>query len=113
MKKNKKLKFYLKSGDWVRVITGNNKGKEGKILKIDYLKNKIYVTNINLYTKHVKSNDKNSKGKIVKKEMPLDISNVMIIDPLTKQVSRIGMKKNLNSGKFERYYKKSKSLVTS
>ena len=79
----------LKVGDNVRVITGKDKGKEGKIIKTLKNEDRVIVEGINMITKHVKPSAANENGGIVKKEAPIHVSNVMIIDPKTKKPSRI------------------------
>ncbi len=111
MKYSKKYKLKLKSGDFVKVIAGNYKNKKSNIIKIDKTKGKVYLKDINVVIKHVKSNNKNNNGKIIKKEAPIDISNVMIIDPSCSNISRIGRKINIDSGKLNRYYKKSQLFI--
>lgn len=79
----------LKVGDKVRVIAGKDKNKEGKIIKTLKKDNKVIVEGINMVTKHVKPNAQNENGGIVKREAPIHVSNVMIIDPKTNKVTRI------------------------
>ena len=76
-------------GDKVRVIAGKDKNKEGKIIKTLKKDNKVIVEGINMVTKHVKPNAQNENGGIVKREAPIHVSNVMIIDPKTNKVTRI------------------------
>ena len=79
----------FKVGDKVVVISGKDKGSEGKIIKTLKDENKVIVEGINMVTKHVKPNAQNENGGIVKKEAPIHASNVMIIDPKTKKRTRI------------------------
>ena len=79
----------LKVGDKVVVISGKDKGSEGKIIKTLKKDNKVVVEGINIVTKHVKPNAMNENGGIVKKEAPIHASNVMIIDPKTGKRTRI------------------------
>ena len=73
----------LKKGDSVIVIAGKDKGKKGEILKM-LDPNKVLVSNINLAKKHVKPNpNKGDSGGIIEREMPMDISNIMVLNPLT------------------------------
>ena len=82
----------LKVGDKVVVISGKDKGSEGKIIKTLKKENKVIVEGINMVTKHVKPNGQNENGGIVKQEAPIHASNVMIIDPKTKKRTRIAHK---------------------
>ena len=79
----------LKVGDKVVVIAGKDKGKEGKIIKTLRKENKVVVEGVNMVTKHVKPNAMNEQGGIIKKEAPIHVSNVMIIDPKTGKRTRI------------------------
>lgn len=97
----------LKTGDKVVVIAGKDKGKEGSITKILKNENKVVVEGINVAKKHVKPNGQTA-GSIIDMELPIDASNVMIIDPKTKKPSRIGHTTN-KDGKKIRISKKSNS----
>ncbi len=78
----------IKKGDTVKVITGKDKGKEGKV--IDVLDGKVLVEGINMMTKHSKASQANPKGGIIHQESPIDISNVMYV--VNGKVTRIGFK---------------------
>ena len=97
----------LKTGDKVVVIAGKDKGKEGTITKVLRSENKVVVEGINVAKKHVKPNGQTA-GSIVDIELPINASNVMIIDPKTKKPSRIGHTIDKN-GKKIRIAKKSNS----
>jgi large subunit ribosomal protein L24 len=84
-------KTRLKKGDRVRVIYGNHKGKEGKILKIFRDKMSLIVEGVNIIKRHTRPNQKNPQGGITQKEAPIHISNVQMIDPKANQPSSIGM----------------------
>ncbi len=99
----------LKTGDKVVVIAGKDKGKEGNITKVLKNENKVVVEGINIAKKHVKPNGQTA-GSIVDMELPLDASNVMILDPKTKKPSRIGHTTDKN-GKKVRITKKSNSKL--
>lgn len=79
----------LKTGDKVVVITGKDKGKQGKIIKTLRAENKVIVEGLNMIKKHVKPNGQNA-GSIVDMEAPINASNVMIIDPKTNKGTRVG-----------------------
>ena len=79
----------FKTGDKVVVISGKDKGKEGKITTVLRKDNKVVVEGVNVVKKHVKPNGQN-KGSIVEVEAPIHASNVMIIDPKTGKRTRIG-----------------------
>lgn len=81
--------MYLRKEDRVVVVAGSDKGKEGTITAV--LSNgKVIVENINMAKKHMKPNALNSEGGIVEKEMAIDASNVMLIDPSTNKPTRVG-----------------------
>ena len=73
-------KFKIKSGDTVRVIAGDHKGSEGKVLQIIKDKDRVLVEGVNLVSKHTKPSAQNPQGGIVKKEASLHISNVMLVE---------------------------------
>lgn len=100
----KKLK--IKKGDQVMVITGESKGQKGRVLEVNREKERILVDGINLVSKHTKPNSKSPKGGILKKEAPVHISNLMVIDPASGKPARIGKKLN-EKNKLVRYSKKS------
>ena len=97
----------LKTGDKVVVIAGKDKGKEGKIIKTLRNDDKVIVEGINIAKKHVKPNGQTA-GSIEEIEMPIHVSNVMIVDPKTKKGTRIGHSTDKN-GKKIRVSKKSNS----
>ena len=68
----------VKVGDNVRVITGSNKGKEGKVLKVLRKENRVIIDGINIVKKHVKPNRENESGGILETEAPIHISNIKV-----------------------------------
>ena len=100
----------LKVGDKVVVISGKDKGSEGKIIKTLKKDNKVVVEGINMVTKHVKPNAQNENGGIIKVEAPIHVSNVMIIDPKTKKRTRIAHSVDENGNK-NRISVKSKEIL--
>ena len=69
----------LKKGDLIKVITGKDKGKEGKVISIITKTDRVYVEGVNLVKRHVKPNKKVQKGGIIEKEASMHISNVKVI----------------------------------
>ena len=69
----------IKKDDLVKVITGKDKGKEGKVLSVDTKNNKVLVEGVNMVSKHSKPSMANQQGGIIEKEAPIDISNVMYV----------------------------------
>ena len=74
-------KIKIKKGDQVKVISGSDKGLIGEVLKIFKNKNKVLVKGINIIKKHTKPSTKNPQGGIINKESPIDISNILLLDP--------------------------------
>lgn len=80
----------IKKGDTVKVITGKDKDKEGKVLSVDSKAGKVLVEGINMITKHTKPSATNQNGGIVQKEAPINISNVMYLH--NGKATRVGFK---------------------
>ena len=77
-------------GDKVVVIAGKDKGKEGVVQAVYPKVNKVVVEGVNTHKKHQKPTQQNPEGTIVEMYVPIDISNVAIVDPKTKKASRVG-----------------------
>lgn len=107
--KTKMAKLKIKSGDTVVVTTGENKGSEGKVLKVFLDKNKAIVEGVNMVSKHEKPSAKNPQGGIVQKEAPIHISNLSLIDPKSGKPTRVGYK--IENGKKVRYSKQSNQAI--
>jgi large subunit ribosomal protein L24 len=105
------MKFHVKKGDLVKVISGNSKGKEGKITLMMPDKQRAIVEGVNMVTKHLKPTAQNPNGSIEKKEASIHISNLMVIDPSNGQPTRIGRKLN-NNGKLQRFSKKTNTFLS-
>ena len=103
------IKLKLKAGDIVRVIAGDHKGSEGKVLKVDREKNKAIVEGVNMVSKHTKPSAKSPQGGIVKKEAAIQISNISLIDPKTKETTRVGIR--VEGDKKVRFSKKSNQVL--
>ena len=97
----KKIKLKIRKGDIVKVMSGESKGKQGKVLSIITEKNRALVEGANQVSKHSKPNAKNTQGGIVKQEASLHISNLMLIDPKSGKPTRVG--RRLEDGKIVRY----------
>lgn len=83
--------MHIKKNDTVMVITGNQKGKQGKVLKVLRDENKAIVEGINLRKKHIKPNQQNPQGGIQEKEIAIDVSKVMLVH--NGKRTRVGHKK--------------------
>ena len=101
-------KLKIKTGDTVKVISGDLKGAEGKVQKVLIDKNKAIVEGVNLVKKHTKPSAKNPQGGIVEKEAAIHISNLSL---LTKkgETTRVGYK--VEGGKKVRFSKKSNEVI--
>ena len=107
-KKNKQPKLKLRKGDIVKVVAGDSKGSQGRILEILAAKRKVLVEGVNIINKHTKPNAKQTQGGIVKKEAPIHISNVMLVDG-KGNITRVGRK--VEGDKLVRYSKKSEEVI--
>jgi large subunit ribosomal protein L24 len=105
-----KHKLHIRKGDNVMVISGDSRGQQGKVLVVDSKKEKAIVEGINLVSKHSKPNAKQPQGGIIKKESPIHMSNLMVIDG-TGKVTRVGRKVDQKSNKLVRYSKKSGEVI--
>lgn len=106
----------LRKNDKVKIISGNNRGKEGKILKIYRSTNKVIVEGVNIIKRHTKPNQKNPQGGITQKEAPIQVSNVMLIDPKVGEPTRLGVQvieEAEGKKKRMRYGKKSGEIIVS
>ena len=103
------IKLKIKTGDIVRVIAGDHKGSEGKVVKVDREKNKAIVEGVNMVSKHTKPSAKNPQGGIVKKEAPIQISNIALVDAKTKETTKVGMR--MEGDKKVRFSKKSNQVL--
>jgi len=99
-------KINIKKGDSVMVITGESKGQKGRVLEVDRTKDRVIVEGVNMVSKHTKPNSKSPQGGILKKEAPVHISNLMLLDPQSGKATRIGKRLN-DKSKLVRYSKKS------
>ncbi|CAM4091257.1 50S ribosomal protein L24 [Zobellia nedashkovskayae] len=103
----KKLK--IKTGDTVRIIAGDHKGTEGKVMTVNREKNKAIVEGANMVSKHQKPSAQNPQGGIVKKESPINISNLSLIDAKSGKTTRVGYE--VRDGKKVRFSKKSNEVI--
>ena len=102
----------IKKDDKVKVIAGKDKGKIGKVLKIEGKKNRLLVENINVVKRHTKPNPQAKQGGIVESEAPIHRSNVMLMCNKCMKPVRISMKR-LEDGKKVRFCNKCGELIDS
>ena len=82
----------IKKEDSVIVIAGNFRGKTGKVLKVFPKENRVIVEGVNIRKRHSKPTQQNPQGGIIEKEAPINVSNVMLLDPKTNEPTRLGSK---------------------
>jgi len=102
------IKLKIKTGDTVKVTAGDHKGTEGKVVRVDAVKNKAIVEGVNMVSKHEKPSAKNPQGGIVKKEAPIHISNLSLVDS-KGDTTRVGYE--VREGKKVRVSKKSGEII--
>ena len=101
----------IKKGDDVIVITGKDKGKRGSVVRVVSEVDRVVVENVNIAKKHQKPNPAaGAPGGIIEKEMPLDISNIAIFNPVTGKADRVGIKV-LEDGRKVRYFKSNGEVI--
>jgi large subunit ribosomal protein L24 len=105
-KNTKPAKLKIRKGDLVKVISGDSKGSQGKIVEIIIDKNRAIVEGANMVSKHTKPNAANPNGGILKQEAAIHISNLALVEPSTGKTTRVGRKLN-DAGKLVRVSKKS------
>ena len=102
----------IKQGDEVVVVTGKDKGRRGAVIRV-LTNDKVLVENINIARKHQKPNpNAGVPGGIIEKEMPLHISNVMLLYPTTQKGDRVGYRR-LEDGKKVRFFKSNNEVLDS
>ena len=101
-------KIKIKTGENVKVITGNNKGSEGKVLKIVSDKNRLIVEGVNMVKKHMKPNAQNPQGGIIEKEASIHISNVSLLTS-SGESTKVGYR--MDDNKKVRFSKKSNEVI--
>ena len=102
--------MYIRKNDVVIVMSGEDKGKRGRVLSVDAKTGKIIVEGVNRVYKHVKPSQRNRQGGRLSKEMPMSVSKVMLLDPQTSQPTRVGIRYQPDGSK-ELYAKKSGATI--
>lgn len=103
-------KLRVKKGDTVVVVSGADKGKRGKVLRVVPKKGRVVVENVRMIKKHQRPTQTSPQGGIVEREAPIDISNVMVVDPDKDVPTRVGIRVQ-EDGTRRRYAKKSGELL--
>ncbi len=96
--------MHIRQDDIVEVITGDDRGMRGKVLRVIPKNGKIVIEGVNRVYKHMKRSQKNPQGGRLSKEMPVNISNVMLVDPSSDKPTRVGVRVT-KDGSRERYSK--------
>jgi len=99
-------KLHIRKGDIVIVNSGEYKGQQGRVLEVNRKELRAIVEGVNMVSKHTKPNATHPQGGILKKEAPVHISNLNLVDPSTGEAARVGRKLN-DKSKLVRYSKKS------
>jgi large subunit ribosomal protein L24 len=99
-------KLHIKKGDTVYVLSGEDKGKQGRVLSVQVTKQRAIVEGVNIVTKSTKPSAKHPQGGLIKMEAPIHISNLSLIDPKSGKATRVGFRKD-EKGVTVRYSKKS------
>ena len=97
-------KTHIKKGDMVKVLAGEDRSKQGRVLEVDRDRSRAIVEGLNINKKHSKPTTANPQGGIVDKEGPIHISNLMLIDAKSGEPGRVGRKAD-KEGKLERFVK--------
>lgn len=105
----KPSKRHVKKGDVVKVLAGEDKGKQGKVLYVEPDKHRAIVESVNIVHKHIRPNATYPNGTIERKEGPIHLSNLMVIDPKTSEPTRVGRKEV--EGKLKRFSKNSGEVI--
>lgn len=101
----------IKKGDEVIIITGKDKGKRGKVLRVLRSAERLVVEGVALVKKHVKPNpQRNEQGGIIEKESAVHVSNVALFNPITQKADRVGIRA-LEDGRKVRFFKSNNELV--
>ena len=109
-KKNQQPKLHIRKGDTVKVLAGDDKGKQAKVLEVDRERRRALVEGVNMMTKHTKPSAGKPEGGITKAESFIHISNLMLVDPASGNPTRVGRKLN-DKGKLQRYSKKTGEII--
>jgi large subunit ribosomal protein L24 len=104
------VKLHVKKNDTVVVLSGKDKGKSGKVLRVLSEKQRVLVENLNVVKRHTRPSQANSEGGIIEKEASIDISNVQLICSSCSKPARTGQR-TLEDGSKVRYCKKCNEIV--
>ena len=104
--------MHIRKDDIVEVLTGDDKGKRGRVLRVNRAAGKLVVEGVNKVYKHLKPSRRNAQGGRLSKDMPVQMSNVALIDPQTNKPTRLGIRYTADGTK-ELYAKRSGARIRS
>lgn len=103
-------KLSFKKGETVAVITGVDRGKQGRVLSVIPATNRAIVEGLNMVSKHSRPSAQNQQGGIMKQEASIHVSNLMLVDPASGEPTKVGRKLD-DKGKLSRYSKKTGEII--
>ena len=106
------MSLRIRKGDKVKVLSGKDRGKTGKVIHVYPSANRALVEGVNMVKKHVRKSQQNPNGAVVQKELPIHVSNLSLLDPTTSKTTRIGTLV-AEDGSKQRTAVKSKAVITS
>ena len=107
---NSQPKLKIRRGDLVRVISGHDRGKEGRVLEVNLESRRVIVEGVNVVTKHLKPSAGKPNGEIKKTEAGVHVSNLALVDPASGKTTRVGRKRD-DKGMLQRFSKKTGEFI--
>lgn len=105
------MKLKIKKGDTVKVLSGADRGKSGTVMRVFPKNQTAIVEGIRIVSKHMRPSQQNPDGGIVQQEAPIHLSNLQLVDPKTKEPTRVGRRKEEGKKGWVRYSKKSGEII--
>ncbi len=100
----------IKTDDQVLITAGKDKGKSGKVVRVDPKRRKVFVENLNIVKRHQRPRTMNEQGGIIEKEGPIDVSNVVLLDPADNKPTKVGVRV-ADDGERVRYSKRTDKVI--
>ncbi len=100
----------IKTDDQVLITAGKDKGKSGKVVRVDPKRRKVFVENLNIVKRHQRPRTMNEQGGIIEKEGPIDVSNVVLLDPTDNKPTKVGVRV-ADDGERVRYSKRTDKVI--
>ena len=100
----------IRRDDQVLITAGKDKGKSGKVVRVDRKRRKVFVENLNIIKRHQRPRSMNEQGGIIEKEGPIDVSNVVLLDPTDNQPTKVGVRV-ADDGERVRYSKRTDKTI--